>query len=270
MKYMQTPEQPAPTPPPAPKFVPRPRRQSSPRALQTTFAVAIVLATLFTAWTPAGLFSGNLSDRLALLLTEEPALTPLPGQSPQTQIKIGIVAGHWGNDSGAVCPNGTTEAEVNLRTATLVQQKLNALGVQTDLLKEFDPRLQGYEAATLISIHNDSCDFVNEEATGFKVASAKGSRDINRANRLTACLTDRYGRTTGLPFHPGSITGDMTDYHAFSEINSNTIAAIIETGFLNKDYDILTQQPDLVAQGVVNGILCFINNESIQPTPSAP
>jgi len=264
------PPTPTPVPPPAPKFTPRPRRQSSPRTLQTTIAVAIVLATLFTAWTPAGLFSGSLSEKLALLLTQEPALTPLPGQTPQPQVKIGIVAGHWGNDSGSVCPNGTTEADVNLRIATLVQQKLNALGVQTDLLKEFDPRLQGYEAATLISIHNDSCDYVNEEATGFKVASAAGSRDINRANRLTACLTDRYGRSTGLPFHPGSITLDMTEYHAFSEINNNTPAAIIETGFLNKDYDILIQKPDLVAQGVVNGILCFINNESVQPTPSAP
>jgi len=271
MKYMQEPAEPTPAPPPAPpKFIPRPRRQSSPRAFQTTIAVAIILATLFTAWTPAGLFSGNLSEKLALLLTKEPVLTPLPGQTAQPQIKIGIVSGHWGNDSGAVCPNGTTEADVNLRLATLVQQKLNALGVQTDLLKEFDPRLQGYEAATLISIHNDSCDFINEEATGFKVAAALGSRDINRSNRLTACLTDRYGRTTGLPFHPGSITGDMTEYHAFGEINNNTPAAIIETGFLNKDYAILTQQPDLVAQGVVNGILCFINNESIQTTPAAP
>lgn len=259
-----------PAAPPAPKFKPRARRQSSPRALQTTLAVAIVLATLFTAWTPAGLFSGNLSERLVLLLTEEPALAPLPGQTPQPQVKIGIVAGHWGNDSGAVCPNGTTEMDVNLRLATLVQQKLNALGVQTDLLKEFDPRLQGYEAATLISIHNDSCDFVNEEATGFKVASAMSSRDLNRANRLTACLTDRYARTTGLAFHPGSITLDMTEYHAFGEISTATTAAIIETGFLNKDYDILTQQPDLVSQGIVNGILCFINNESIQPTPASP
>jgi len=268
---MQEPTPPTPEPaPPAPKFKPRPRRPGSPRAFQTTIAVAIVLATLFTAWTPAGLFSGGLSEKLALLLTKEPALTPLPGQTSQPQVKVGIVSGHWGNDSGAVCPNGTTEADVNLRIATLVQQKLNALGVQTDLLKEFDPRLQGYEAQTLLSIHNDSCDYINDQATGFKVASAMSSRDVNRANRLTACLTDRYGRTTGLPFHPGSITRDMTDYHAFSEISTNTPAAIIETGFLNKDYNILTQQPDLVAQGVVNGILCFINNESIQPTPSAP
>jgi N-acetylmuramoyl-L-alanine amidase len=58
----------------------------------------------------------------------------------------------------------------------------------------------------------------------------------------------------------------MTFYHAFDEISPNTTAAIIETGFLNLDYEILTQQPDLVATGIVNGILCYINNESINPT----
>jgi N-acetylmuramoyl-L-alanine amidase len=94
------------------------------------------------------------------------------------------------------------------------------------------------------------------------------THDLNRASRLTACLTDRYQRTTGLPFHPGSITNDMTQYHAFSEISPNTTSAIIETGFLYKDFDILTKKPDLVATGVTNGILCFINNENVQqPTP---
>ena len=59
----------------------------------------------------------------------------------------------------------------------------------------------------------------------------------------------------------------MTSYHAFSEIDPNTVAAIIETGFLNLDQEILTQHTDLVADGVVNGILCFVNNENIEPTP---
>jgi N-acetylmuramoyl-L-alanine amidase len=53
----------------------------------------------------------------------------------------------------------------------------------------------------------------------------------------------------------------MTYYHAFSEINSNTIAAIIETGFLNLDYKLLTENPELVARGVADGILCYVRNE---------
>jgi N-acetylmuramoyl-L-alanine amidase len=246
------------------------RRSKSPPVLQTTIAVAVVVATLFTAWTPAGLFSGNISEKMALLLTPQPGeATPQAGSTPRPQLRIGIVSGHWGNDSGAVCPDGTTEADVNLRIATLVQQKLASLGYQTDLLQEFDPRLRDYAAAALISIHNDSCLPVNDEATGFKVAAARETHDLNRASRLTACLTDRYQRTTALPFHAGSITNDMTGYHAFDEISPNTTAAIIETGFLYKDYTILTQQPDLVATGVVNGILCFVNNESVEPGAGA-
>lgn len=239
------------------------RRRRFPAILQTTLLVAALVATLFTAFPPRGLFSGNISDQLGGLLTSEPEGMVLPG-TPLPQVRIGIVAGHYGNDSGAVCENGVTEAEVNFKIATIVQQKLTALGFQADLLEEFDPRLQNYRAAVLVSIHNDSCVYVNDQATGFKVAAAMSSRDLNLANRLALCLRDRYQRTTNLPLH-NSITNDMTLYHAFDEVSPNTTAAIIETGFLNLNYDILTQQPDLVATGVVNGILCYINNESIVP-----
>ncbi|NWF63975.1 MAG: N-acetylmuramoyl-L-alanine amidase, partial [Chloroflexi bacterium] len=190
----------------------------------------------------------------------------------QPQIRIGIVAGHMGNDSGAVCTdeNGKvtlTEADVNLSIARFVQRSLTERGYQVDLLNEFDTRLNGYRAAALVSIHNDSCQYINDQATGFKVAASLETRDINRAQRLTACLTNRYQSMTGLYFHANSITPDMTQYHAFSEIDPNTITAIIETGFLYLDREILTNQADVVAEGVTQGILCFINNESVLPTP---
>jgi N-acetylmuramoyl-L-alanine amidase len=140
-------------------------------------------------------------------------------------------------------------------------------GYQVDLLQEFDTRLNGYRAVAIVSIHNDSCQFINDQATGFKVTSALNTRDANRAGRLLACLVDRYHTATGMQFHANSITPDMTSYHAFSEIDPNTVAAIIETGFLNIDRDILTEHTDQVADGVVNGILCFVNNENVLPTP---
>ena len=98
------------------------------------------------------------------------------------------------------------------------------------------------------------------------MASSLETRDVNRAQRLNACLVDRYERITGMIFHANSITGDMREYHAFSEIDPNTITAIIETGFLNLDREILTERTDLVAEGVTQGILCFMNNESVLPT----
>ncbi|MBL8077277.1 MAG: N-acetylmuramoyl-L-alanine amidase [Anaerolineales bacterium] len=255
---------------PIPQPVIRPaRRPQTVNAFFSTLWVAVLIATLFTAWTPSSLFSSNLQEQLRLMLTPQPGANI--AATPQPQLRIGIVAGHNGNDSGTVCldENGAvtvTEAEVNLKIATLVKDALVAKGFQVDLLNEFDTRLNGYRAVALVSIHNDSCEYVNDEATGFKVASSMDTRDINRAQRLTACLTDRYKTATGLTFHAGSITGDMREYHAFSEIDPNTITAIIETGFMNLDQEILTKKTDLVAKGVTDGILCFVNNESVLPT----
>jgi N-acetylmuramoyl-L-alanine amidase len=233
------------------------RRPRSPHIFQSALVAAILVATLFVTFTPNTL-SGGLNDQLAALLTSQPeAVVSLPGGTPRPHIKIGIVSGHLGNDSGAVCENGTTEQDVNHQIAILVQQKLAALGFESDLLEEFDSRLSGYQAAALVSIHNDSCKFINDQATGFKVAAAMSSRDSNLANRLAGCLRDRYQFTTKLPL-----------YHAFSEIDPSTTAAIIETGFLKLDYEILTKQTDLVATGVAKGIVCFINNENIAPTPT--
>jgi len=256
---------------PASKPAPKSQRV---RAFTATVSIAVLLATLFTAWTPNSLFASNFQNQLNLFLTPQaeeisPIITPRP------QLRIGIVAGHSGNDSGAVCTDANgqvdlTEADVNMAIAQIVKDSLVEKGFQVDLLNEFDTRLSGYRAVALVSIHNDSCEYVNEEATGFKVASSMETRDTNRAQRLTACLVDRYQGTTGLTFHSGSITNDMTQYHAFSEIDPDTITAIIETGFLNLDRQILTNETSRVADGVTKGILCFINNENVIPTPMVP
>src|SRR5512141_3292895 len=233
---------------------PRPRRRSrSFRAVQTVLGVAILLATLFTALPPRGLVAGDFYNRLSIILTPNTNVSAPVVSQPQ--LRIGIVAGHSGNDSGAVCYDGNgnvtlTEADVNLKIAALVQQQLTQKGYQVDLLREFDSRLNSYRALAIVSIHNDSCEYINDEATGFKVAAALNTNDLNRANRLTACIVDRYQRVTQMSFHAGSITSDMREYHSFREIDPSTVAAIIETGFLNLDREILTKQTDRVAQGV--------------------
>ena len=248
------------------------RRARSFRAIQTVLGVAILLATLFTALPSRGLVGGNFYDRLSVILTPRTNEGEQAPFAPQAQLRLGIVAGHSGNDSGAVCLDGNgnvtlTEADVNLKIAAMVQEQLIQQGYQVDLLREYDTRLNGYRALAIVSIHNDSCEYINDEATGFKVAAALNTYDLNRANRLTACLVDRYQNVTAMNFHAGSITPDMREYHSFREIDPSTVAAIIETGFLNLDREILTKRTDLVAKGVVEGILCFARNENIEPTP---
>jgi len=257
--------------PDTPTASPSRNRRRPVRVLGSTFFLAIFLATLFNLWTPSkGLFTGRFSDKLNLLLTAQPENNYIA--TPQPQLRIGIVSGHASSDVGAICLDETgnielTEAEVNMEIASRVQKILTDEGYQVDLLNEFDTRLNGYRALALVSIHNDSCEYINEEATGFKVAAALNTHDINRASRLTECLRDRYKKVTGLHFHAGSITNDMRGYHAFSEIDPNTIAAIIETGFLNLDRQLLVEESDKVANGVAQGILCFARTADIEPTP---
>jgi len=233
------------------------------------FGIAVLLATLFTLWTP-----GKPLPQLSWLSINIPIAQNTPTLSqkitvePPSQIRIGIVAGHWMNDPGAVCPDGVKEVDVNLKIASLVQKNLKDQGYEVDLLKEFDPLLTGYQSSALISIHADSCEFINSDATGYKVVSAMGSKRPEQSARLTACIRNRYGKSTGLKLHSTSVTEDMTSYHAFGEIEENTPAAIIETGFLNLDKQFLTQKPEVAAQGIIDGILCFLKNESVFPQPS--
>lgn len=245
------------------------------RGLQTTLGAAFIVATLFTLWTPGSLVESGLEARMAAVLesgSQEGVGAQAENLVDSTEEalfnKIGIVAGHYGSDSGAVCSDGLTEVEMNLKIATLVQKDLVDLGYEVELLEEFDSRLMGYQAALLLSIHLDSCEYINDQATGFKVAAALSAENAADNQRLINCISKRYGEITELPYHAGSVTDDMTYYHAFAEIDPDTVAAIIEAGFLNRDYRFITEETDKIAEGIVSGILCYLNKETIQSTTS--
>jgi N-acetylmuramoyl-L-alanine amidase len=182
--------------------------------------------------------------------------TPLVPSTIEGTARVGIVAGHWQNDVGAVCPDGLTEVEINRQVAERVAQMLQERGYEAEMLAEFSPRLTGYQAAALVSIHADACNI--PEASGFKVARVSASSVPDVEDRLVACLSEHYARATGLPFHRNSITFDMTEYHAFYEIEPTTPAAIIEIGFMAADRRLLTRRSDRVAQGIVDGLICFL------------
>ncbi|MFZ3152055.1 MAG: N-acetylmuramoyl-L-alanine amidase [Anaerolineaceae bacterium] len=244
------------------------------QVLQNVLGAGVIVATLFTIWTPTSLLASSLQNRIMKALSAQnqdvDALVEegMPADFPLD--KIGIVVGHKGNDSGAVCSNGLTEVEVNNNVATFVQQKLSKMGYEVELLEEFDTRLDGYQAGLLLSIHSDSCDYINDGATGFKVAAALSETKADNSARLVSCMADRYQKATGLQYHYQSITTDMTYYHAFNEIDPFTTAGIIEIGFMNLDMKILTEEPELIADGIVEGIRCYMNNESVEPTSTVP
>ncbi|MCB9077510.1 MAG: N-acetylmuramoyl-L-alanine amidase [Anaerolineaceae bacterium] len=252
------------------------KRTAAKQGNQRAFSVTMFI--LFVASIVMGVNLYSLNAKPAPVIAQE--VTPMPNVpiSPPVQSAptvgavditsltvnrytfsplVGIVSGHKGYDPGAVCPDGLTEAEVNYAVAMEVTHLLARQGVQADILDEFDDRLTEYQADALVSIHADSCTIPG--ATGFKVARVTDSAIPEAEDLLVSCLYDQYGAYTGLPQHPSSITDNMTDYHAFREISRGTPGAIIETGFLLDDRQMLQYKPKIVARGIAAGILCFLD-----------
>ncbi|MHB0856880.1 MAG: N-acetylmuramoyl-L-alanine amidase [Anaerolineae bacterium] len=196
---------------------------------------------------------------LALLaLVELPFVANLlAGLGPDRPL-VGLIAGHWQNDSGAVCADGLQEVQVNLDIARRVADLLRNEGYRAEVLPEYSPRLNGYRAAVFLAIHNDSCI---EGLSGFKVARMTHALEPAREDRLVDFLYTEYTRATGLQPHPNTITEDMLLYHALRQIAPETPGAIIECGFLGGDRYLLTQEQDRVAVGIANGLSAFLRDQ---------
>ena len=171
---------------------------------------------------------------------------------------VGILAGHSGpqRDPGAMCPDGLREADINLTVAEKVVAGLQGQGYDVDLLEEYDDRLDGYAADAFLSIHSDACDV--PEASGFKVAHVSNSAIPEIEDILVDCLYRHYEQFTGLSRHDDSITPDMHGYYAFLKIDPLTPGAIIELGFMAADQDVLVHRQDVLASGIISGLLCFL------------
>ena len=256
------------------------RRTNFERSGFSAFITIMVIMTLVSILIGYKLFA-PAAKRTPLIKIAPPVVTPVPAATVVTfvpaaptvsaaiqanalptrdplKFRVGIVSGHKGYDPGAVCDDGLTEAEVNYTVAVEVVKLLERHGhIQVDLLDEFDDRLADYQANALVSIHADSCNVPG--ATGFKAARVTNSAIPEAEDKLVACINARYAEYTGLPQHPASITDNMTNYHAFNEIAPLTPGAIIETGFLLDDREILVNKPKVVARGIAAGILCFLD-----------
>jgi N-acetylmuramoyl-L-alanine amidase len=234
-------------------------------ALIVIFSAGLA-STIFTWFTQPDFINPSVASGLQVavatgIATVQPTLLP----TPNWLRKVGIVSGHRGpqNDPGAVCPDGLTEAEINFAVATLVVRNLRGLGYSVDLLDEFDPRLDSYQAAALVSIHANTCQDFGQLTSGYLVAKAAARPEGGLDSILAECVADHYGRLIQME-RRFTLTIDMTDYHTFREIHPLTPAAIIELGFMKDDREILTTRQDEMAQGITEGILCFLE-PSVRP-----
>lgn len=226
-------------------------------------AVAIgLMAGVYYYFSPTSGVAEVVAAESANAAHSAPFVKPVPAK-PVTQrliqspapVRVGIIAGHRNHDSGAVCADGLTEAKVNEDIAVKVVGRLQSRGIATDLLDEFDPRLDGYLATGLLSIHADSCDYINDLATGFKLSGSS----YTDSSGLSICVENAYRQATQMNYHANTITPDMTDYHAFRKVARGVPAVILEVGFMNLDREWLTQRTDALADAIADGILCYLD-----------
>ncbi len=228
---------------------PRPKGRPPDRGLELR---VILLGLLLLGVLAVVAVAGGDSGPAALWLSD---MSSRPGDRAALDGKrIGVISGHQGFDSGAICDDGRLEVETVAAIARNVERRLQRAGAQVDLLDEYDQRISGYVADALVSIHADSCI----ERSGFKAARWADSDMPAVEDRLVRCLSDGYAAATGLPFDADTITDDMTRYHAFRKLAVETPAAIVEVGFLGGDWDIIGRRPNVAADGIVDGLVCFL------------
>ena len=201
-------------------------------------------------------------------------------ERPAGPLKVGIQVGHWQNTSmpeelknlerntGASW-GGMTEAEVVLVISELIQQQLQAAGIEAELLPATVP--PGYIADAFVAIHADGN--ASTKANGFKFSAP--TRDYaGTSQALVDIMYDTYAAATGLRVD-SSITRRMTAYYAFNwpryeyAVHPFTPAMIVEAGFLTSPIDraIIVDQPERAAKGVADAIIQFLQTESIERAP---
>ena len=206
-----------------------------------------------------------LAGTLMLGVVETPAIANLMVELQPPGPLVGIVAGHWQSDPGAMCPDGLEEVELTLPIARRVARILRQRGFRVEVLPEYSSRLNGYQADVFLSIHCDSC----VDLSGFKLVRMTHSAVAEREDRLVQTLYRTYAEATGLEPHLNTITEDMRQYHALRRISPSTPGAIIEAGFMGGDRDLLANGQDRVALGIANGLEAFLGeqSEARSPTP---
>lgn len=259
----------------------RQRASSAAVFLRTLFVVMVsagLAATLLTWLTDPQFLNpavvrGLQANEAALIAsgTAVASDAPVVAATPNWLHRIGIISGHRGlsrhgigDDPGAVCPDGLEEAQINFEVARRVVENLRARNYTVDLLDEFDARLDNYRAAALLSIHANTCQDYGERVSGYLVTKAAARPDGGIDAYFVECAAFHYEELIPLQ-RSYNLTVDMTDYHVWHKIHPLTPGVIIEMGYMLADRRILTEEPDLLAQALSNGILCLLGSSANYP-----
>ncbi len=187
-------------------------------------------------------------------------------------VRIGLQIGHYRapehpdelaslriNTGASVA--GVSEVSVNLAVAERIKARLEAYGVQVDLLPATVP--PGYRADLFVSLHADSSP--DPWRRGFKSAHFNPPRN-SLEPILKAYLDASYAHLTGFPDDHHNVTRNMRHYYAFNHrryrhtVNPRTPAVIFEMGYLSHPYERHTlstaQGPaDALSTGILNYLM---------------
>jgi N-acetylmuramoyl-L-alanine amidase len=226
--------------------------------VQTVVSIALVMATLLTLWSPRKIFQ---TPNLSSLVEAEATEAAIVAQNKYEQSSpIGILAGHYGEGNpGEVCADGTKEADLNYDIATLVKEKLEAKGFTVELFPESDPKLLNFTGEVMIALYSGSCASDPLPPSGFKVGGSISSKNPDQIDRLATCISQEYQAATQLPFTYEVIGTDNAAFHVFRDISPDTAAVLLEMGSMKTDRKVLVDQSDKTADGIVAGIVCYIN-----------
>jgi N-acetylmuramoyl-L-alanine amidase len=204
--------------------------------------------------------------------TAQPPLKENYGANGQP--KVAIQAGHWlinqlpdelaslRTQTGGA-GGGVREVDYVLDLSKRVVKLLQDKGIEAELLPATVP--VDYTADAFVAIHADAVD--GGGPGGYKLARSRFSAIPATDDALMNALYDAYGKATALR-RDSNITRNMTGYYAFNNrrhvhgITRATPGVILETGYLTNASDraYLTTHQDEIAQGIVDGIMDFLNN----------
>lgn len=258
--------------------VPKPRNGSFASGfLGTTFVVIIstaLVATLLMFFVDPGYLNPLVVQGLQLDREGIASFSlPTPARTPVWMQRIGIISGHRGRDSGAICEDDygnvlLREVDINFAVAQRVVATLQARNYAVDMLDEADPRLENYRAAALVSIHSNTCYDFGEYVSGYIAAISEARPRTGVDAFLRECIAINYGANVPLR-RSFTLTEDLTNYHVWQKIHPLTPGMILEMGYMLADRATLTEDPNLLADAITAGILCFMENAGGVPSAAA-
>jgi hypothetical protein len=207
--------------------------------------------------------------------------------------RIGIQAGHYQQDSGAVCSDGTREVDINIAVANKTAEILRGWGYTVDVLPAPINNVHNYIADVFVALHTDQCA---SSYRGYKISRWKGQAGSgldgsgDASDRWVKTLWSEYGYATGLnrDVIQGHYAPCMREYYALnpvdggpicegqynqiSGISTNTPGAIIEMGWLSGDYDFITSTDGQLkmAKGIANAVDRFLGGHNVFSTVFLP